>query len=173
MWEINGVSQTQHELAQNATTRSVTFPLLKWPCISMYSFRIYWFWEPILSCFRDNLFLSLRGIMCRNQSSPFKSCPFRVTLQRLMLIGRENTFYSKLWHIANAAHTWHFYDYANIVTFDVFIYEKNSAIKFPERKKKKKNRKKQINHWGRKNENCFHQLWKQMPASCWQTTCLN
>lgn len=79
-----------------------------------------------------------------------------------MLIGRENTFYSKLWHIANAAHTWHFYDYANIVTFDVFIYEKNSAIKFPERKKKKKTE---------TNQSLRQEEWKLLPPALETNAC--
>lgn len=33
-------------------------------------------------------------------------------------------FFGKLWDIANALSAWHFYDYANVVTFDVFVFEK-------------------------------------------------
>lgn len=31
-------------------------------------------------------------------------------------------FFGKLWDIANALSAWHFYDYANVVTFDVFVF---------------------------------------------------
>lgn len=44
--------------------------------------------------------------------------------QKLTLISWKNTFSGKLWVIANALNAWHFYDYANVVTFDVFVFEK-------------------------------------------------
>lgn len=39
-------------------------------------------------------------------------------------INHMKKFSGRLGHIANALNAWHFYDYANVVTFDVLDLEK-------------------------------------------------